>query len=111
MLRQSFRSLRFRSQCSAALLAVALLSFIGCGYGEVNSKTYEFATATYNISNRRLPERIEGIQQQISEALAQDEISSQEAKWLNDILAQAKNENWSRAMRDARRLMEAQLTK
>ena len=96
---------------SAIIFLLCCISFVGCGYGEVSPKSYEIAKSLYNISNRKLSNRVEKVQDQIHLATENEEISSSEAKWLQAIAQKAENGDWKRAMRDARRMMEDQIDK
>jgi len=82
----------------------------GCGYGEVSPKTYELATSIYNVSNRKMTDKLESVTEQIETALEQEEISEKEAGWLVAIVEQAEKQNWDKAMKDARRIMEDQVS-
>ena len=93
-----------------ALIVLVVASVCsGCGYGDVSPKTYQIATSLYNVSNRKLPEKLDTITQQIEVARDADEISAKEAKWLNSIVEKGKQEKWKQAMQAARRLMEDQV--
>ena len=93
-------------------LTVLLLSIFcsGCGYGDVSPKTYELATSLYNVSNRKLTGKLEAVTEQIESAQEQEEITAKEAGWLVAIVEQAQAENWDKAMKNARRIMEDQVS-
>ena len=96
----------------AILLLCVTFCFTGCGgYGEVSPKAYEIATSLYNVSNRKMADRLELVSEQITTARENDEISEGEEKWLGSIVDKAEDENWEQAMKAARRMMEDQVTK
>ena len=92
------------------VLLVALLTAGGCGYGEVSSTAYEYAKALYNISNRRLADRLDGVERQIAASRDAGDISAKEEEWLQDIVAAARRNEWSQAMKSSRQIMEDQIT-
>lgn len=92
-------------------LMLLLVFCVGCGNGEVSPKTYEFAQSLYNISNRKLTDKLESITEQVETAQVEGEISLKEAKWLNAIVKKAEREEWQQAMKDARQMMEEQIVK
>ncbi len=99
---------RLRSAvCLLSLIGAVLLS--GCSYGEVSGNTYEYAKALYSICNRHDAEGLEKASQQISAAESEGKITEQEANWLQDIIADARNDHWEDAMQDCRRMMEDQI--
>jgi len=93
--------------CQLGLISVILLS--GCSYGEVSGNTYEYAKALYSICNRHDAEGLEKASLQIAAAKSEGEITEQEAKWLQDIIADARNEQWEDAMQECRQMMEDQI--
>ena len=95
---------RFRIFLLAGLICIA-----GCGYGKVSPTTYELAKALYNISNRKVSEKLVVAKQQIESAKEKNEITDQEAKWLKAILHRAEQGQWDKAMKSARRIMEDQV--
>lgn len=98
----------FRTNLSITWLPLLLL-VAGCGYGEVSPKTYEFAKSLYNISNRKMPEKLDDVKSLIDTAVENEEISAKEAKWLNSIVEDAENEKWKKAMASARQIMDDQV--
>lgn len=81
----------------------------GCQqYGEVSSKSYEFAKALYSICNRKDTARLEMIDTAITDAVAAEELPADEAEDLQDIIKRANDGEWSAAMLDCRTLMSEQ---
>ena len=97
--------------CQWLLGAAAVVALVGCGgYGKVSPLTYDYAKSLYNISNRRLDDRLGPIKEQVQASLADGAISDREANWLTDIIDDAENHDWKRAMNSARQIMEDQVT-
>lgn len=90
---------------------ILLLSLIcsGCGYGKVSSETYEYAKALYSICNRQDTDRLTAFYEQLSTANENQQISEQEARWLEQIADDAKQGNWSKATKECRRMMSDQV--
>ena len=93
------------------LLLVICFTVPGCGYGEVSPTSYELAKSLYNVSNRKLSDRLQQVTERIDNAEANEEVSSREAKWLRNIVEQAEREQWDKAMQAARRMMEDQISR
>ena len=91
------------------LLMLLLGLCAGCGYGEVSPKSYEIAKSLYNITNRQLTDRLEIITVEIETAEEKNEISPKEAKWLCSIVKRAEQEQWQKAMKESRQMMEDQI--
>ena len=81
----------------------------GCGYGDVSPATYQYAKALYNITNRKLADRLPAVEQQIAVSREAGDVLPHEADWLPAIIDTAKNKRWEKAMRAARRMMEDQI--
>ena len=78
-------------------------------YGEVSIRTYEIGSALYSSCNRQDSSRLEQLQIEIDSRAGDNEISTQEADWLSEILQLAQQGNWSKARTKARQLMEDQV--
>ncbi|MCG6154266.1 hypothetical protein [Rubinisphaera margarita] len=103
-------SIRNRLRLAACQLAlICAVLFSGCSYGEVSGNTYQYAKALYSICNRHDAEGLEKASRQIAAAEAQGEITTQEAEWLQEIVAEARNDHWEDAMQDCRQMMEDQI--
>ena len=93
------------------LLLLTLIA-VGCGgYGSASEKAYEYAKALYSVCNRKDQDGLENIETLITEAVGSSELTSQEARWLTDIIDDAKDGDWKSASKNARRLMEDQVEK
>ena len=86
-----------------------LMFLIGCGYGEVSPKTYEYAKALYSICNRKDAGRLDVIETQIKEDTDAGQLNEQEADWLLAIVEDARQADWQAAGQAARRMMEDQI--
>ena len=93
------------------VLCLTLFLASGCGYGKVSPTTYELAKSLYNISNRKLADRLDMVSEKIESARESGDVSDREAKWLRAIIKQAEKENWKAAMKSARRIMEDQVSR
>lgn len=97
------------------ILAVILLIFLGavpgCGYGKISPKAYELATALHSIANRQDEKRLPIVADLVKTASEKKEISSQETGWLQDIISQCKNNNWSTATRMSRQMLKDQVSR
>lgn len=94
-----------------AIVTALIAAYTVCGcqqYGEVSPKCYEFATAMYSICNRKDAARLEIIAKAINDAVAADELSTDEAAVLQAIIQQADDGKWTAAMQDCRTLMSEQ---
>lgn len=91
-------------------MLVSALSVAGCGYGQVSPTAYEFAKALYAISNRQAGDRLDPISEQVTVARDDGQLTDREAKWLHDIIAQARDGYWKSAEQASRRMLEDQIT-
>lgn len=99
-----------RTISSASLVAVALVVAGGCGsYGRISPTAYEFAKALYSICNRQAHEALDPVGDQITQAQEEGELSEQEASWLGDVIAHARDGDWDAAAAAARQMMEDQV--
>lgn len=97
------RTLTLLLLCSAVFVA-------GCGYGEVSPTAYELSMSLYSVSNRKLGDRLPVVDKRIALARSEGEISVREAEWLNEIVELAEEQEWKKAMKQARRMMEDQVS-
>ena len=96
----------------ALALLVALGLSVGCSrYSEISPTAYEYSKALYSVCNRQDETRLALIAEQIASARAAAQLQEAEADWLGDIIASAQAGDWQVAARDARQLMEAQVSK
>lgn len=92
------------------ILTGSLILAAGCGYPSVSRSTYDCATALYSVCNQRDATRLELVEQQIRAAEQAGDISGRETHWLNDIIVQARAEDWDSAAAEARRILTDQIT-
>ena len=92
-----------------SLLVTLGAMLAGCGYGEVSPRTYDYAKALYSICNRRDESRLDQFASLVDDDLRDGKISEQEADWLNDVVAQARNGQWQQANAAAREMLEDQV--
>jgi hypothetical protein len=83
--------------------------FVGCGYGEVTPRCYDYAKALYSICNRRDAQRLEKFAALVEADQQAGELGKQEADWLRDIAERARTGEWSDAQAAARQLLEDQV--
>ena len=104
------------TQVAVALLVpiaivVAILGWLGSGYGEVSPDAYRVAQALYGCclakSEPRL-ELVESLLEAVDDPQAL-EITTQERQWLAAMVAQAKEGDWQMAAKAARRMLENQV--
>jgi hypothetical protein len=99
-----------RSRWLTALLVATLLLDCGCTkYPDVSPATYDYAKAIYSITNRQAENQLPALTEQIETSLESGELSQQEARWLSDIIDDASRDQWGKASRAARQIMEDQL--
>lgn len=96
----------------AGLLLLVAIAFgaRGCGhYSTVNEVTYEHAKALYSVCNRQDIQRLQTCAEMIAKAEQDDQISSTEAAYLNEIIEVARNEQWEESLAMSRQLMVDQV--
>lgn len=91
------------------LLAPIVLA--GCGYPEVSPKAYEISKALFSAASRQSEEQLDRAAGLIETELKAGEISPQEAGWLNEVVATAREGNWPEAQATARQIMEDQINR
>lgn len=95
-----------------AFVVVLLAIVSGCQqYGPVSPRASEIATAIYSVSNRRDAERIAAVEAAISEASAGQQITAPEQQSLRQMLTDAQEGRWQKAMTDARTMLNEQVTR
>lgn len=101
-----------RSKVMLLLLSGLLAGISGCQqYGPVSPRAWEIATAIYSVSNRQDPDRLPAVDTVISEAFAAQQISESEQQALRQMLTDAEEGRWQKAMEDARTMLNEQVTK
>lgn len=98
-----------RASRTCALIAALML--VGCGYGEVSPRGYDYAKALYSICNRQDESRLGQFVGLIDADLQEGKISAAEADWFREIAAQADSGDWQSASAAARALLEDQVQK
>lgn len=99
-----------RSQVSMVTLLMLTLLFFGCSqYGQVSPKAYQISSALYSVCNRKDPSGLDKLQELIGDAVASDELSSSEERWLMEIVESGRSGDWESAAQDARTMMEEQI--
>jgi len=86
------------------VLAVGL--WLNRGYGEVSPQTYQYSKALYSACLNKNKEHLSKIEVLLS---ASEDVPEAEREWLEAIVAQAQNDDWVSASKDARRMMEDQV--
>lgn len=93
----------------ALFFLLVVLPLVGCGYGEVSPKTYEYATALYSICNLQDEARLKKFTEMLEEAKTNGELPEKEADWLLDIVDRAQAGSWEQAAQMARRMLADQV--
>ncbi|TWU22843.1 hypothetical protein [Bythopirellula polymerisocia] len=88
---------------------VAAFLVLPSKYEKVSKQTYDLSSALYSSCNRHDGSRLAQVQKEIEAGLEKNEISTQEAQWLGEILHLAQKGNWTKARAKARQLMEDQV--
>lgn len=95
---------------AALLLGVAITFLTDRGYGKVSPDAYEVSKALYGACLAKSDARLDAV-----EALFDDdsdqavELNDKERRWLESMIATAKEGNWESAATSARRMMEDQV--
>ena len=94
---------------TVAVAAVLVAYWLKPGYGEVSPLTYEFSKALYGACQTQSEQRLSKVH-----GLLESEVGSklprQERKWLEAIIEQASSGQWERATKQARRMLEDQVS-
>ncbi|MFN3192552.1 MAG: hypothetical protein ACE361_18715 [Aureliella sp.] len=94
---------------SLLLIAVVLIWYLTSGYGETSEKGYQYAVALFRICNQKDLASLEGVEASIEADAASGELAPNETKWLREIIAMAKSNQWASARTEIRELMEDQM--
>ena len=76
------------------------------GYGEVSSEAYQYSTALYSACLSKNRQHLNKIETMLSSS---ENVSQNERRWLEEIIALAQSDDWTSASKDARRMMEDQV--
>lgn len=90
------------------VVAIAVgLWWMNTGYGEVSPRSYQFSKALYSACQAKNDAHLA----KAEEMLAKDaeSLPANELRWLNSIVAMARDGNWESAAANARRMMEDQV--
>ncbi len=100
-----------RGTISGVRLAASLmiLSIVGCWYPEVSPRAYEITKALYSACNLQKTEKLAVIEELIEQSLDEESLTSREAAWLLDIVADARAGEWEQAALESRRILEDQI--
>lgn len=93
------------------VIIVSLFAYFNRGYGKVSDSTYRAATAIYGACLAKNDARIDAVQTLIdsgSEEFDTSQITTEERKWLQSMIREAKSGEWDSAANAAKQLMEAQ---
>lgn len=103
------RTLAWGGAGLVALVLVAGYLWINRPYGEVSERSYEYATALFSACNQKDTARLHKISEMLRQSIDADEISQQEASWLQAIIDLGLSGSWAAASQEVRELMEDQL--
>lgn len=97
---------------TTALLVLSLvcLSTLGCGYGKVGPKAYDYAITLYSICNRHDAKRLTIFVDKLETATVEGELTEKEAGWMKEIAVQAQVGDWQAATTESRKLLDDQVT-
>ena len=95
---------------AARRLLLTLLVFSGCSsYDVIEPLAYAHVKSLYTVCNQKNAEQLERVADIIASAHQAGQLSSQEADWLEEIIADARNKEWQTAATKCRQLLEAQV--
>jgi len=98
-----------RHSTTIAIFLCHVLLILGCGYPEVSPKTYECAKALYSVCNQKDVQRLDIVEQLISEGEAEESLRPAESQWLREIVATARSGEWTEAAAEARQILDDQI--
>lgn len=98
----------YRQRLRSVVLLFSCILLAGCQrYGEVSSETSNYASALYSICNMKDVNRLEAFEQKL---LQTDDLPTEEARWLLEIVELGKANQWDRASSRVRQLFEEQVS-
>jgi hypothetical protein len=77
--------------------------------GRSHAGAYECATALYSICNQRDADRLEVLAHKIKSAESAGDLSADEVSWLTRIVESARQDKWTQAAAEARKIMSDQV--
>lgn len=90
-------------------IAVSIFWLGGRGYGKVDRQTYEIAKATYGVCLAKDKTRLKRVEELLENEETIRDIPPHELRWLEQMIAKARNGKWTSAAKLARRMMEDQV--
>lgn len=94
-----------RIAVGVALLAIAVS---GCAKTTLSADAYQLVGALDRIFEKRDPQQLKLASDKVNEELAAGKINAEEAAILNALIANALNDNWDAASKEARQLLSDQ---
>ena len=91
------------------VIAVAALTLISRGYGEISENAYQLATATYGACLAESIDRLERVESLLDDDVFTSRMSGKEVRWFKSIFKKARNDDWTRAAQLAKRMMKDQV--
>jgi hypothetical protein len=86
-----------------------LLVFLsGCGYGKVSPKTKDIANALYTVCNIKQTAKLDVVDALIKTSLEGQEITTTEARYLTDIVSEARKGDWDLASQHSYSMVKEQ---
>jgi len=92
-----------------SFVLISMLAFGCTSYPETSPKAYAICKALYAACNLEDEQRLNKIEDIVSDSLASSDITDQEAEWFGEIIAQARSGNWQWAQRETRAIMKDQI--
>lgn len=92
----------------AGFLLVLGFWWLNRGYGEVSPMTYEYSKALYSACLNRNEEHLGKVEGLLATNEAEG-LPANERKWIDAIIAEARDGQWETAATKARRMMEDQV--
>ena len=95
---------------AAAMLLVAGIFWLSNrGYGEVSPQTYEFSKALVGACQSQSEERLRQVEMLLA-GVEGASLPDHERRWIQTMIDKARSGNWEAAWKQARRMMEDQVT-
>jgi hypothetical protein len=104
-----------RRKMACAIASVVLVVGVGLliwsfnrGYGTVTHRSYEIATALFSACNRKDAATLDKLEPLLTDAVASNEVTIREARWLQGMINKARSGQWQVACRSCRQLLNDQ---
>ena len=88
---------------------VALFLWLNSGYGQISKNAYDLAIASYGACLSKSETRMEKVESLLADPVFANDMSDQEQQWFRDLIAKTKSDQWQKAARIAKRMMEDQV--